>query len=160
MIDEAERTARPSRRATSRSSTAGREPARAPVTSRHAAHDAPEMDRHRPPAAHVGANGARAFRHRNYRLFFGGQAVSLVGTWMQQVAQAWLVLPADGDPLWLGVVAAAQFLPVMVLGLFAGVLADALPKRQTLIVTQAIDDGPVARDPRGPGAHRPSSRSG
>ena len=64
------------------------------------------------------------FRHRNYRLFFGGQAISLVGTWMQQVAQAWLVLTITNDPLWLGIVAAAQFLPVMILGLFAGVLAE------------------------------------
>ena len=45
------------------------------------------------------ANGGRAFRHRNYRLFFGGQLVSLVGTWMQQVAQAWLVLELTSDPL-------------------------------------------------------------
>ena len=80
-----------------------------------------------------------AFRHRNFRLFFGGQAISLVGTWMQQVAQAWLVLTVSGgDPLWLGVVAAAQFLPVMVLGLFAGVLADVLPKRQTLLAVQVV----------------------
>lgn len=80
-----------------------------------------------------------AFRHRNYRLFFGGQAISLVGTWMQQVAQAWLVLTVtNGDPLWLGVVAAAQFLPVMVLGLFAGILADVLPKRQTLLAVQVV----------------------
>jgi MFS family permease len=82
-----------------------------------------------------------AFRHRNYRLFFGGQAVSLVVTWMQQVAQAWLVLTLTNDPLWLGVVAAAQFLPVLVFGLFAGVLADNLPKRQTLLATQAIKMG-------------------
>ena len=80
-----------------------------------------------------------AFRHRNYRLFFAGQAISLVGTWMQQVAQAWLVLTiTGGDPLWLGVVAAAQFLPVMVLGLFAGILADVLPKRQTLLAAQVV----------------------
>ncbi len=79
------------------------------------------------------------FRHRNYRLFFGGQAISLAGTWMQQVAQAWLVLTiTNGDPLWLGVVAAAQFLPVMILGLFAGVLADVLPKRQTLLAVQVV----------------------
>jgi MFS family permease len=79
-----------------------------------------------------------AFGHRNYRLFFAGQLVSLVGTWMQQVAQAWLVLEiSGGDPLWLGVVAAAQFVPVMILGLFAGILADTLPKRQTMVATQA-----------------------
>ena len=57
---------------------------------------------------------------------------------MQQVAQAWLVLELTHDPLWLGVVAAAQFMPVMVFGLFAGVLADALPKRRTLIATQVV----------------------
>ena len=80
-----------------------------------------------------------AFNHRNYRLFFAGQAVSLVGTWMQQVAQAWLVLElTGGDPLWLGIVSAAQFLPVVLLGLFAGVLADVLPKRQTLMAVQAV----------------------
>ena len=80
----------------------------------------------------------RAFRHHNYRLFFGGQLVSLVGTWVQQVAQAWLVLLLTGDPFWLGVVAAAQFVPVMFLGLFGGILADALPKRQTLIAVQIV----------------------
>jgi MFS family permease len=83
-------------------------------------------------------SGLRVFRHRNYRLFFAGQAVSLVGTWMQQVAQAWLVLQLTHDPVWLGIVAAAQFIPVMILGLFAGVYADALPKRRVLIWTQAI----------------------
>ena len=83
-------------------------------------------------------NGGRAFRHRNYRLFFSGQLVSLVGTWMQTVAQAWLVLQLTGDPFLLGLVAAMQFLPVMVLGLFGGLIADALPKRRTLIVTQVV----------------------
>ncbi len=72
-------------------------------------------------------NGARAFRHRNYRLFFGGQGMSLIGTWMQSVAQSWLVLQLTGDPFMLGVVSAAQFLPVMFLGLFGGLIADALP---------------------------------
>ena len=84
------------------------------------------------------SDGMRAFRHRNYRLFFFGQAISLVGTWMQQVAQAWLVLQLTHDPIWLGIVAAAQFIPVMVLGLFAGVAADALPKRRVLLWTQIV----------------------
>lgn len=84
----------------------------------------------------IGSDAVTAFHHRNYRLFFAGQLVSLIGTWMQQVAQAWLVLQLTGDPFWLGVVATAQFLPVMVLGLFAGVAADALPKRQVLLVAQ------------------------
>jgi MFS family permease len=91
------------------------------------------------PRRLVQTKALTAFRHRNYRLFFGGQAISLIGTWMQQVAQAWLVLTiTNGDPLWLGVVAAAQFLPVMILGLFAGILADVLPKRQTLLAVQVV----------------------
>jgi MFS family permease len=83
-------------------------------------------------------SGARAFRHRNYRLFFAGQAISLVGTWMQQVAQGWLVLQLTHDPLWLGLVSLAQFGPVIVLGLFGGVIADQLPKRRTLMATQSV----------------------
>ena len=66
----------------------------------------------RPTAGMSFANGARAFRHRNYRLFFGGQLVSLVGTWMQAVAQGWLILQLTGDPFLLGVVAAMQWIPV------------------------------------------------
>ena len=81
---------------------------------------------------------AGAFRHRNYRLFFAGQAISLVGTWMQQVAQGWLVLQLTHDPLWLGLVSLAQFGPVIVLGLFGGVVADQLPKRKTLMTTQSV----------------------
>ena len=83
-------------------------------------------------------NGSRAFAHRNYQLFFAGQATSLVGTWMQAVAQAWLILQLTSDPIWLGLLSALQFLPVMILGLFGGLLADALPKRRTLIVTQVV----------------------
>ena len=80
----------------------------------------------------------RAFRHRNYRLFFAGQAISLVGTWMQQVAQGWLVLQLTNDPFMLGLVATAQFGPVIAFGLFGGVIADHLPKRQTLAITQTV----------------------
>ncbi|MFI5254773.1 MAG: MFS transporter [Candidatus Limnocylindrales bacterium] len=79
-----------------------------------------------------------AFRHRNFRLFWFGQLISLVGTWMQSVAQAWLVLLLTHDPFWLGVVAAVQFTPVLVLGLFGGILADILPKRRMIIATQTI----------------------
>lgn len=89
-------------------------------------------------AAVVQFRGWRALRHRNYRLFFAGQLVSLIGTWMQSVAQGWLILQLTGDPVYLGFVAAAQFTPVLVLGLFGGVLADGLPKRRTLIVTQTL----------------------
>jgi MFS family permease len=76
--------------------------------------------------------------HRNFRLFFGGQLVSLVGTWMQTVAQGWLVLTLTNDPLALGIVTACQFLPVLLFGLFGGLIADALPKRPTLIATQVV----------------------
>ncbi|HJW22459.1 MAG TPA: MFS transporter [Candidatus Limnocylindrales bacterium] len=80
--------------------------------------------------------GWRALRHRNYRLFFGGQLISLVGTWMQSVAQSWLVLQLTGEAWVLGLVAAAQFTPVLILGLFGGLVADAAPKRRTLVATQ------------------------
>jgi len=77
-----------------------------------------------------------ALRHRNFRLFWFGQLISLVGTWMQSIGLAWLVLLLTHDPLWLGFVAAAQFLPVLILGLFGGIIADVLPKRRTLVGTQ------------------------
>ncbi len=92
----------------------------------------------RAPGSILALEGMRAFRHRNYRLFFLGQGTSLVGTWMQSVAQSWLVLLLTGDPFILGVVAAFQFLPVLVLGLFGGVIADHLPKRRTLMATQTF----------------------
>ena len=76
------------------------------------------------------------FRHRNYRLFWFGQLVSLAGTWMQSIAQAWYITELTHEPAWLGIVAAAQFTPVMILGLFGGVLADALPKHRALMGTQ------------------------
>jgi MFS family permease len=80
--------------------------------------------------------GFSAFRHRNFRLFWGGMAISLVGTWMQQVGQAWLVLQLTNDPLALGIVGVAQFTPVLFLGLFGGIVADAVSKRKALVVTQ------------------------
>jgi MFS family permease len=90
-----------------------------------------------PPPPSGLRRGLSAFRHHNFRLFWSGQLVSLIGTWMQQVAQGWLVLELTNDPWALGLVAAAQFLPVIVLGLFAGVLADAVSKRRALMATQA-----------------------
>lgn len=82
--------------------------------------------------------GWRALQHRNYRLWFGGQAVSVIGTWMQMVAQSWLVLSLTGDPFMLGLVAAAQYSPVLVFGLFGGLVADGLPKRRVMMATQAV----------------------
>jgi MFS family permease len=73
---------------------------------------------------------------RNYRLFFIGQAVSMSGTWMQTVAQGLLVLELTGSGTALGIVTALQTLPVLFLGAWGGLLADRLPKRSILYVTQ------------------------
>jgi MFS family permease len=81
--------------------------------------------------------GGKALRHRNYRLFWTGQLVSLIGTWMQTVAQAWLVLTlSDNDPLALGLISVAQFLPTTLFSLFTGVLADRYSKYKIIIITQ------------------------
>ncbi len=72
----------------------------------------------------------------NYRIFWLGQLISLSGTWMQTTAQAWLVLKLTNSPTALGTVTMLQFLPVMLLTLFGGVLADRLPKRTVIICTQ------------------------
>lgn len=79
-----------------------------------------------------------ALRHRNYRLFFFGQMISQIGTWMQTAAQAWLVLELTHSALLLGLVGVLQFLPVMVFSLIGGVLADRVPKRTLLLVTQSV----------------------
>ncbi|MFJ3672074.1 MFS transporter [Streptomyces sp. NPDC090106] len=74
---------------------------------------------------------------RNYRLFFAGQVVSNTGTWMQRIAQDWLVLSLTGSATAVGVTTALQFLPMLLFGLYGGVLVDRLPKRPTLLVTQS-----------------------
>ncbi|MFM9607980.1 MFS transporter [Streptomyces sp. V2] len=73
---------------------------------------------------------------RNYRLFFLGQVVSNIGTWMQRIAQDWLVLSLTGSATAVGVTTALQFLPMLLFGLYGGVLVDRFPKRPTLLVTQ------------------------
>src|SRR5205823_8024079 len=78
-----------------------------------------------------------ALRHRNFRLFWFGQMISLMGTWMQTIGQAWLVLQLTHSAWLLGIVGALQFLPVMLFALFGGVLADKLPKRTVLLFTQS-----------------------
>ena len=94
-----------------------------------------------PVRAFVRLEGLSALRHRNFRLFWSGQLISLIGTWMQNIAEDWLVLTLTGDPFWLGVVTAAQFAPVLAFGLFGGIVADSLPKRRTLVATQTIAMG-------------------
>lgn len=78
----------------------------------------------------------RSLRVRNYRLYAGGQLVSLTGTWMQRVAQDWLVLELTNSGIALGIVTALQFGPALVLGLWGGVLADRGNKRSLLLMTQ------------------------
>jgi len=80
----------------------------------------------------------RALRNPNYRLFWFGQVISMVGTWMQRIGQAWLVLRLTNSPLALGIVTACQTLPVLLLALFGGVIADRMPKRRVLVITQGI----------------------
>ena len=80
--------------------------------------------------------GLRAFRHRDFRLFWSGQLISLVGTWMQSVGQAWVVLEITGSPFKLGVITALQFGPMLFLSFLAGALADRVRKRRLLLLTQ------------------------
>lgn len=80
----------------------------------------------------------RALSSRNYRLFFFGQSVSLVGTWMQQVAMSWLVYRVSGSALLLGVVGFTSQIPTFLLAPLAGVLADRYDKRKLLLATQAL----------------------
>jgi len=78
----------------------------------------------------------RSMSVRNYRLYFAGQLISTTGTWMQQIAQAWLVLQLTGSGVALGVLVALQFAPVLVAGAWGGVVADRVDKRRLLVGTQ------------------------
>jgi MFS family permease len=78
----------------------------------------------------------QSLRYRNYRLFFGGQIISQTGSWMQRIALGWFVLQLTHSAFDVGVMAFAQFAPYMLFGLFAGVLADRLDARRTVIATQ------------------------
>lgn len=77
-----------------------------------------------------------SLKNRNYRLFAAGQVVSNTGTWMQRIAQDWLVLTLTGSASAVGITVALQFLPMLLFGLYGGVLADRLPKRPLLLATQ------------------------
>ena len=75
-------------------------------------------------------------RHRNYRLFFTGQLISVAGTWMQNIALAWLVIELSSSPLAVGALAFCRFLPFFLFSLVAGVVVDRLDTRRLLIATQ------------------------
>jgi len=92
------------------------------------------------PAPVVPQSGAlfSVFRHRNYRLFFTGQTISLIGFWMQAIGQSWLVYRLTGSPLLLGLVGFASQAPVLFVSPFAGVVADRLNRRRILLITQSL----------------------
>ncbi|HEY3346299.1 MAG TPA: MFS transporter [Nitrospirota bacterium] len=79
-----------------------------------------------------------ALQHRNYRLFFIGQALSLTGTWMHSVAQGWLVLKLTDSAFFLSLVSAVGSLPVLFLSLIGGVVADRVPKRNLILLAQTL----------------------
>ena len=98
----------------------------------------PDQPRALPLGAAMGGlkRGFAALGVRNYRLYWSGQVVSLIGTWMQQVSLPWLVLALGGSPIQLGFVAVLQFGPAMFLAPFGGVVADRIDKRHALMATQ------------------------
>lgn len=90
------------------------------------------------PGRSAAGQVASSLRHRNYRLFFFGQLISVIGTWMQTVAQSFLVLGLTHSGTQLGLTTAARFLPMFVFGPLGGVFADRLDKRRVLYLTQAL----------------------
>src|SRR6266550_3198596 len=80
----------------------------------------------------------RALRHRNYQLFFSGQLISLVGTWMQTVAQSWLVYRLTGSAVALGLVGFASQIPVFLLAPIGGAVADRYNRHRILVITQSL----------------------
>jgi MFS family permease len=79
-----------------------------------------------------------ALRHRNFRLFFFGQGTSLVGTWMQSIAQGWLVLELTNSPFYVGLVSALSSLPILLVSLPAGVFVDRVNKHRLVVLTQSL----------------------
>ena len=79
-----------------------------------------------------------AFVHRNFRLFFVGQGISLIGTWMQNIGEGWLVLTLSNSPFYVGLVSALSSLGVLLFTLYAGVIADRTDKRRTIILMQVL----------------------
>ena len=78
----------------------------------------------------------RSLRHRNYRLFFFGQLVSLIGTWMQNIGQAWLIYQLTHSAVWLGAIGFLTSVPVLLFSMFGGTVADKISKKRLIIATQ------------------------
>lgn len=100
------------------------------------------MNQMAPPERPLGAarrpRAPKALGIANFRIFFAGSVISVPGTWMQMTAQAWIVLELTGSPLALAIVTSLQFLPVMLLSLIGGALADRFPRRRLMILTQTL----------------------
>src|ERR1035438_9113632 len=90
-----------------------------------------------PPAGDF-SHAWRALRHRNFRLFFAGQSISLIGTWMTRVATSWLVYRLTRSPLMLGTVGFAGQIPTFLLAPLAGVIVDRVDRRSLLVWTQTV----------------------
>jgi len=88
-------------------------------------------------AARAAEGTFRSLRHRNFQLYFGGQLISVAGTWMQAVAQAWLVYQISHSDITLGIVGFAAAIPALIVSPWGGVIVDRVPKRALLIITQA-----------------------
>lgn len=100
-------------------------------------HDLTETSTERVPPSSDRVGMFASLRVRNYRYYFAGQVISNTGTWMQRIAQDWLVLTLTGSSFAVGITTAMQFLPMLLFGLYGGVIADRFRKRQLLIITQA-----------------------
>src|SRR5580692_7047636 len=100
--------------------------------------DQPQQQKFAAPPTSGYSHAWRALRHRNFRLFFGGQSISLIGTWMTRIATSWLVYRLTGSPLLLGTVSFAGQIPTFLVAPFAGVWVDRLDRRQVLVWTQAL----------------------
>src|SRR5579864_6361436 len=87
----------------------------------------------------LGGRGWRALTYSNYRLYFFGQIVSQSGTWLQRIAQAWLVLDLANSPAALGVLTVFQFMPALLLSLVAGVVADRVGKQRLIMITSTLE---------------------
>jgi len=97
-----------------------------------------KLEPEKPASSRDYSHAWRALRHRNFRLFFGGQSISLIGTWMTRIATAWLVYRLTKSSLLLGTVSFAGQIPTFLLAPFAGVLVDRMDRRRVLIWTQTL----------------------
>ncbi|WP_211367077.1 MFS transporter [Pseudonocardia kunmingensis] len=92
-----------------------------------------------PTPARRRASAFGALRVRNFRIYLSAHAVASTGTWMQNIALEWLVLELSGSPVAVGITMACQFLPMLLIGMYGGVIADRYPKRTVLMITQTVN---------------------